>query len=359
MENFKRVILLATQNCFTMASLHKTYFLSCFIAASLLANIATAQNQPIVHTIKQGETLSALAKKYSTNVGDIMRLNGMNSNSKLQIGQAVKIPTNSTTPTVATEAPKPEPVKPQPEVDKQPEISATVTDVTYKVLKGQSLYGIAKQFKTTEKQIIAWNNLPNDKIRAGQTIIVGKEVLEKSTIPVTPKPQVSKPAEDKPTAAPTVAQQTNKNDELTTLNAASAKVTTSAETKPIPAPTPVKEISKTEATPIPASAKYAESEGFFANYFNHKDRSLSTAAGDAAIFKTTSGWTDKKYYVLMNDVNQGDIVRLTANNKTICAKVLGPLPDIKEDNGLLLRVSNAAAAVLGIEDAKFNVTVNY
>lgn len=341
-----------------MASQHKISFLSCFIAASLLANIATAQNQPIVHTIKQGETLSALAKKYSTTVGDIMRLNGMNSNSKLQIGQAVKIPSSGTTPTTVVEAPKPEPVKPQPVVAKQPEISATVTDVTYKVLKGQSLYGIAKQFKTTEKQIIAWNNLPNDKIRAGQTIVVGKEVIEKSTIPVTSRPQVSKPVEDKPVVAPPLTQQTTKSEELTVLNAGSAKVTPqTVETKPTPVP--VKEVIKTEPSAIPASAKYVDSEGFFANYFNHKDKSLTTAAGDAAIFKTTSGWNDKKYYVLMNDVNQGDIVRLTANNKTICAKVLGPLPDIKEDNGLLLRLSNAAAAVLGVEDAKFNVTVNY
>lgn len=332
---------------------YKFNLTTCIIVATFFATIVSAQNQPTIHTIKQGETLSALAKKYGTTVGDIMRLNGMNSNSKLQIGQAVKIPSSGTTPATIVEAPKPQPI-----VAKQPEISTTVTDVTYKVLKGQSLYGIAKQFKTTEKQIIAWNNLPNDKIKAGQTIIVGKEVIEKSTIPVTPKPQIAKPIEDKPVTAP-VAQQINKNEELTVLNAGSAKVTPPVETKPTPAPTPVKEVIKTEPVVILASAKYVESEGFFANYFNHKDKNLTTAAGDAAIFKTTSGWTDKKYYVLMNDINQGDIVRLTANNKTICAKVLGPLPDIKEDNGLLLRVSNAAAAVLGIEDAKFNVTVNY
>ncbi|MDI9366594.1 MAG: LysM peptidoglycan-binding domain-containing protein [Flavobacterium sp.] len=341
-----------------MVSLHKTYLLSFFIAASLLANIATAQKQPIVHTIKQGETLSALAKKYSTTVGDIMRLNGMNSDSKLQIGQVVKIATNTVTPTVVVDAPKPKPAKAQPVVAKQPEISATVTNITYQVLKGQSLYGIAKQFKTTEKQIVAWNNLPNDKIKAGQTIIVGKEVLEKSTIPVTPKQQVAKPIEDKLVAVTTVTQQATKSEELTVLNAGSAKVTPPVETKPTPAPTPVKEVIKTEPAAIPASAKYVESEGFFANYFNQKDRHL-TAAGEAAVFKTTSGWNDKKYYVLMNDVAQGDIVRLTANNKTICAKVLGPLPDIKEDNGLLLRLSNAAAAQLGVEDAKFNVTVTY
>ncbi len=338
---------------------HKNYVLSCFIAAAFLAATASAQTTPITHTIKQGETLSALAKQYNTSVGDIMRLNGMTSNSKLQIGQDVKIPGNTKSNAVAIETPKKELAKQPIFVAKQPEISATVTDVTYQVLKGQSLYGIAKQFKTTEAQIIAWNNLPNDKIKAGQTIIVGKETLEKSTIPVTPKLQVARPLEDKPVVVtqkpPTV--QPSKNDELTTLNAGSAKVTPPIETKP--ATTPAKEVIKVEPAPIPSSTKYVENEGFFAGYFNHKDKNLTTAAGDAAIFKTTSGWTDKKYYVLMNDVNQGDIVRLTANNKTICAKVLGPLPDIKEDSGLLLRLSNAAAAVLGVEDMKFNVTVNY
>jgi LysM repeat protein len=304
----------------------------------------------------QGETLSALAKKYSTTVGDIMRLNGMNSKSQLQIGQGVKIPTNAKTPTVIVEVPKQEPAKPQPIVAKQPEISATITDVTYQVLKGQSLYGIAKQFKTTEAQIITWNNLPNNKIKAGQTLVVGKETIEKSTIPVTPKPQVAKPVEDKPIVTPPKTEQPTKNDELTTLNAGSAKVTP-VETKPTI--TPTKEVIKIQPAQIPYSTKYVESEGFFAGYFNHKDKNLTTAAGDAATFKTTSGWTDKKYYVLMNDVNQGDIVRLTANNKTICAKVLGPLPDIKEDNGLLIRLSNAAAAQLGVEDAKFSVTINY
>jgi LysM repeat protein len=336
-----------------MLSSHKTYFLSCFIAASFWANIATAQSQAVVHTIKQGETLSALAKQYNTTVGDIMRLNGMNSKSQLQIGQGVKIPTNAKTPKVIVEAPKPEPAKPQPIIAKQPETSTSVADVTYLVLKGQSLYGIAKQFKTTEAQIIAWNILPNNQLKAGQTIIVGKEVLEKGVIPVTPKLQVAKPIEN----MPPVTQQPSKNETLTVLNAGSAKVTSPVETKPTI--TPIKDAIKTQPAPIPASTKYVESEGFFAGYFNHKDKNLTSTAGDAAIFKTTSGWTDKKYYVLMNDVNQGDIVRLTANNKTICAKVLGPLPEIKEDNGLLLRVSNAAAAVLGIEDTKFSVTVNY
>ena len=60
-----------------------------------------------------------------------------------------------------------------------------------------------------------------------------------------------------------------------------------------------------------------------------------------------------------NNVDAGTIVRISANNKTVVAKVLGPLPDIKEDNGLTFRISNAAASALGLADTKFNAVVSY
>ncbi len=335
-----------------MASIYKKIILfSSFLL--LIIGTALSQSDVVLHTIKQGETLSALALKYSTSVGDIMRLNGMNSKSQLKIGEAIKIPSKGAAASVI-EVPKKEIVKPLP-VIKQPETSVTITDVTYTVLKGESLYGIAKKYKTTEAQLKTWNNLKDDKIKIGQVIVVGKEPYEKSTIPVTPKLETAKPIEDKPVAVTKPSTQPTRDAELTTLNSGSAKVT-KPENTPI---VPVKEVTKNDPTPISTNIKYVTNEGYFASYFNRKEKSNNTITGDAAIFKTTSGWTDKKYYVLLNDVTQGTIVRLTANNKSVCAKVLGPLPDIKEDAGLLLRVSNAAAAVLGIEDTKFGIVVNY
>ncbi len=35
------------------------------------------------------------------------------------------------------------------------------------------------------------------------------------------------------------------------------------------------------------------------------------------------------------------------------------MPEMKENNGLLLRISNAAASYLGIVDSKFPVEINY
>ena len=85
--------------------------------------------------------------------------------------------------------------------------------------------------------------------------------------------------------------------------------------------------------------------------------------GSASIFKSTSGWQDAKYYALMNNISPGTVVRITnpVNSRIIFAKVLGELPPGKENDGLLIRISNAAAAELKIneKDPKFPAEVSY
>jgi hypothetical protein len=63
---------------------------------------------------------------------------------------------------------------------------------------------------------------------------------------------------------------------------------------------------------------------------------------------------------LINDVTPGTILKISSSdNKVIYAKVLGSMPEMKENNGLLLRISNAAASNLGIIDPKFPVQITY
>ena len=98
--------------------------------------------------------------------------------------------------------------------------------------------------------------------------------------------------------------------------------------------------------------------GFFKTDFTDGGKS---AEGTAGIFKSSSGWQDGKYYALMNNVPVGTIVRVTVSTsgKTVYAKVLGQLPDMKESAGLSIRISNAAAGELGEGDGKFNVSIRY
>ena len=101
-------------------------------------------------------------------------------------------------------------------------------------------------------------------------------------------------------------------------------------------------------------------EGYFATLFSDQKKSASfqTLDGTASVFKSISGWQDKKFYILTNEIPIGTIVKITtADFKTICAKVINALPDVS--NSIQYRLSDAAAAILGITNKTFQITVTY
>jgi hypothetical protein len=103
--------------------------------------------------------------------------------------------------------------------------------------------------------------------------------------------------------------------------------------------------------------------GYFKNIFadQSKDGGISNENGTAVVFKSTSGWEDGKYYCLHNAAAPGTIVKITSatTGKSVYAKVLDVMPDIKQNNGVLIRLSNAAAAELGQEESKFDCTLSF
>ena len=101
-------------------------------------------------------------------------------------------------------------------------------------------------------------------------------------------------------------------------------------------------------------------EGYFASLFTHQKKSASfqTLEGTAAVFKSVSGWEDKKFYILTNQLPVGTIVRITTSDlKSICAKVINALPEV--GNSIQYRLSDAAAAILGITNKTFQISVTY
>ena len=150
---------------------------------------------------------------------------------------------------------------------------------------------------------------------------------------------------------------------------AEKKVTPPVETKPAPVetkPAPVEDTRKTEpvytSKPVQSSAA---GSGYFKSHYDQQLRQQSSRKEEtvtSGIFKTTSGWVDNKYYLLIDKVQPGTIVKITnpANSKVIFAKVLGEMSSIKQNDGLNIRISSAGASALEIaEDDKFIVKVNY
>jgi len=103
-----------------------------------------------------------------------------------------------------------------------------------------------------------------------------------------------------------------------------------------------------------------QGEGFFQDQFSGKIKHKKHVSGVSKIFKTSSGWSDGKYYILADNINPGTVVKLTADNgKSVYAKVLWNMNDLKENNNVDFRVSNATAAALHENSDAFNLTVYY
>jgi len=101
-------------------------------------------------------------------------------------------------------------------------------------------------------------------------------------------------------------------------------------------------------------------EGYFASLFSSQKKAATfqTLNGTAAVFKSMSGWQDNKFYILTNELPVGTIVRITtADFKSICAKVINALPEM--GNAIQYRLNDAAAAILGVTNKTFQVSVTY
>ena len=150
-----------------------------FLAAVFVLSFVSAFGE-IIHTMKKGETVYALSKKYGVAMSVILEYNGIKDASKIIVGQKIKIPDTKKL---------------------QPNQKATQT---YIVQKGDTVYGIAKKFGTTKAEIFSLNGLTdNSVIKIGQKLKVPS-----SASTVTPKKTEPKTSEQKS------AVQNNATDEI-------------------------------------------------------------------------------------------------------------------------------------------------
>ena len=124
---------------------------------------------------------------------------------------------------------------------------------------------------------------------------------------------------------------------------------------------PAKE-KKVSESPKTVSGKNTGGPGFKSLYEEQiKNGEIIEPAGSAGVFKSTSGWTDNKFYCLQSNTTPGTIIKITnvANGKSVFAKVLDNIPDIKQNEGLVIVISSAAADALGTSETNFTCTLSY
>ncbi|MBP7931208.1 MAG: LysM peptidoglycan-binding domain-containing protein [Chitinophagaceae bacterium] len=320
------------------AILFSILFLISFVAKAQQTKFYAGKNEKgvfVEHKVQPKENWYSIGRMYAISPKEIAAFNDLSMDKGLSIGQALNIPLNSNNFIQS--------------------VSAVGIPVYHAVQAKEGLLKIAANYGLTLAGIKNLNGLNTDQISAGYNLIVGYigAVNQSSTISVTntTTAQVAAPA---PVVTPPV--QNNKAAVAPNQTKPSAALEQPKETA-------TKPVVKTPATLNQNQTSVAETKlanttptNYFATGFSQqikdgKEQRIENAT--YGIFKSSSGWQDGKYYLLINDVLPGTIVKVSAiaTGKVIYAKVLGAVPPGKESEGLVLRLSNAAATALGVESS--------
>lgn len=114
--------------------------------------VAIDTNKYVYHKIAKGETVYGITKKYGIDEKKLNSLNpslinGLKEGEYVIVGEKKK---NNTTSSIAT--------------------STVITNDTYTVLQGETLYGISKKLNSSQDDLLKWNPELKDGVKQGQVL---------------------------------------------------------------------------------------------------------------------------------------------------------------------------------------------
>jgi LysM repeat protein len=166
-----------------------------------------------MHEVQKGQTLYSISRAYKVKISDITGLNIIPS-SGIQTGQVLRIPAGEPAASAASGPSTTEQAVPMPkqrltestppggapsmniEISDEKIVSNNKVYYMHQVLKGQTLYSIAKAYKVTILDIDRENAIPPSGIQAGQVLKIpassSLKVTKETTMPqVENKPGVA------------------------------------------------------------------------------------------------------------------------------------------------------------------------
>lgn len=329
------------------------------------------------HTVGPKETLYSLGRQYNVHPRELAEFNNIPVGSGLTIGQVLKIPSKKSLPPLSAAQQTTGKENPKPVQAPGPAPESKSTPIYHTVAKKETLYQISRSNNTTVELIRKWNNLEGDALKEGAKLIVGysssndrqqKAIAQMPPVVNTeaaPKPAMTEPepVKEEPVEPKPVAKKENEVKPVHTETDKPVVVIRDQE-KPKADEPAANQPAVVKGSSEKLRSGVTGSGGFFRQAFEEQGgdkKNVREASGTAAIFKTNSGFEDQKYYCLYNQALPGTIVKITntSNQQYVFAKVLDVMPDMKKNQGVLIRVSNSALQALGTDAETFSCTVSY
>ncbi len=330
--------------------------------------IVSAQNKPLVvegvapnlyinHLVVPKENYYSIGRIYNISPKEVAPFNNLVMETGLPLGQTLKIPLTASNFLQSG----------------TPAADEVLVPVYHTVEGKEGLYRISVNYnKLPMEKLKQWNNLKGDVVSNGTKLIVGYLKVKKELSPLANMAK-AKPADAvviktvEPTNKTVVVKEQPKAVVTSEPLAAVKQSVLVKETPPVIKKEPVVTAAVKEEVPVKkvvvaTGAKSFGGGAFKSDYEKQTQNSdVAGETGEAAVFKSTSGWEDGKYYCLHNSSTPGTILKVTntSTGKSIYAKVLDVIPDIQQNTGLLVRVSNSAAEELGAGNTKFVCSLSY
>ncbi len=292
----------------------------------------------ILHKVEKGEGVYALGRKYGVNAEDIFAANA-GADKGLKLGQVIKIPKNISVNNSNTSNGTSETTNNSDNTTTKSKFK-TVTTYKYekqyhKVVKGNTLTSIAKQYKTTVSELKKLNNLKSESVNLGQKLLVGeKKVAVKTQVPISEETYSN--------------NNDNTNDDVVVDKKVDTQIPDNSNTNVV---VDVENVNANTDVVVPVNetpkvqTKYSVDDG-----------DEITEKGTAQISNDGELSSDRNF-IYHPTAKIGTIVMITnpINNQAVFARVVG---NCKKEDGVVLKLGKGLATKLGL-NSNGTVTINY
>ncbi len=313
----------------------------------------------LTHSVKKGETWYSLGRAYGLSPKEIAARNKMDMATGLSLGKAVLIPLNKNNFVQTKSA------------------GAGVRPVYHRVAEKETLYRIHVNYgKVPLDNVRDWNRLTGDGVQKDAFLIVGyvKGSGQSAVLPTAPVPAPAdvaaapapKPAETKPQPVPQETRPVVSSSQTAAPESKPKSQAPAPESKPVTPPSQpaAPETRPVEKAPTSLGRTPEVPEGGFESSYNQQTgngRDVTKEKGPGSWFKSNAVVGSGKYYALHNAAPRGTIVKVTnpLNGRSVYAKVLDAIPQLKANANLIIKLSDAAMDALGTNEGRFYCELSY
>ena len=270
----------------------------------------------VIHKVKSGQTLYALARRYGTSVKKINEANPALQQG-LKVGQTLKVPFEKTivVPKKVAQAAK-----------------------THSVARGETLYAISRKYGVSVDDLKRMNRLNSNALALGQKLIVEEaKVVEEVLSTTQPDPE---PVKEEVTEQATQAIEETEKPAEVTLN------------------TEINETDTTKSEAIAVSTTAVQNAPETVSYNGTPFKEVKEEGVAELIVEDEPA---NKFLALHKTAKVGTVIKIRnlKNDLAVYVRVVGNIPETADNDNILIKINKRAHDQLKAFDPRLRVELTY